>query len=155
MPDAISMIRSHYQSPGRCIYCQATGPNLILTDEHIIPFFMGGVTELDDCSCTECNKITSYIDGYCANHIFHAFRHRIGVQSRTKSKPTTLKVFFETAAGRVERVATFDDAPHLMVLPEFDPPGIITNTEYFDEKPEPQGYWHWMNGLSGSRRKIT
>jgi 5-methylcytosine-specific restriction endonuclease McrA len=62
---------------GRCIYCGSTGP---LKDEHIIPLSLGGKAVIEAASCGDCEKVTSYLDGYLARQIFHeprSHRHEI------------------------------------------------------------------------------
>lgn len=113
------------EGPGHCIYCGAAG--VALTSEHVIPFFTGGTMELLGSSCLACNKITSRIDGYCAYRIMHGFRHHHGISSRTKSKPNTVPVRFQTPSGKVVREVPFADAPKLMLLPEYDLPHMLTN----------------------------
>ena len=64
----------HYPPVGRCIYCGATDE---LTDEHIIPFSLGGVLILDKASCNGtkgCNKKTHKFEGVVARQIFGKFR---------------------------------------------------------------------------------
>jgi hypothetical protein len=64
---------------GRCIYCGSTGP---LKDEHIIPFSLGGKAVIEAASCGDCEKVTSYLDGYLARQIFHEYRAHAGMKSR-------------------------------------------------------------------------
>jgi hypothetical protein len=52
---------------GVCIYCGSDGGADGLDDEHIIPYSLGGNTELEQASCKMCGSITSYLDGYLAN----------------------------------------------------------------------------------------
>src|SRR5216684_2974371 len=75
---------------GRCIYCLSQEN---LSDEHAVPFSLGGDITLEDASCDRCAGITSYLDGYLARHVFHEFRTHRGLQSRRglpKELPATL-----------------------------------------------------------------
>ena len=65
VPD-LSLDRGKFDGLGHCIYCQRSGPDIVLTDEHIYPYFMGGNVELLQSSCLTCNEITKKIEGYCA-----------------------------------------------------------------------------------------
>jgi hypothetical protein len=54
-----------------------------LHDEHTVPYSLGGNTELLEASCTDCEAITSYLDGYVANAIFGHLRVHMDLQSRS------------------------------------------------------------------------
>jgi hypothetical protein len=114
---------ANYAGIGCCIYCGAIGVKL--TSEHVFPYFSGGTMELLDASCLECNRVTSRIDGYCANKVMHGFRHHYGIQSRTKSKPTTVTVQFRTQRGREDREVPFDEAMQVLLMPEYDLPSVL------------------------------
>lgn len=45
------------ETKGECIYCRAK--DVDLTDEHILPYFIGGTHIIKDASCKRCAKITS------------------------------------------------------------------------------------------------
>src|SRR5215467_13531941 len=50
-----------YPPVGRCIYCpDGAGEG----DEHIIPYSLNGTQILPRASCHDCERITSYIDGF-------------------------------------------------------------------------------------------
>jgi len=69
---------------GVCIYCGSDGGADGLGSEHIIPFSLGGNTELLNASCRACEGITSYLDGYLANAVFGDFRVHMDLQSRIR-----------------------------------------------------------------------
>jgi hypothetical protein len=48
----------------------------------IMPYSLGGNTELLAASCSTCEKITSYLDGYLANATYKHVRVHAGIQSR-------------------------------------------------------------------------
>jgi hypothetical protein len=50
---------------GRCIYCLSREN---LSDEHTVPFSLGGDVAPKDASCDRCSGITSYLDGYLARN---------------------------------------------------------------------------------------
>jgi hypothetical protein len=72
-----------YPSYGSCIYCGSTKE---LSDEHIIPFFLGGNVVLPDASCGSCAKITSKFERICANSMTHPLRARMNLQTRRRKK---------------------------------------------------------------------
>ena len=141
VPD-LSLDRDKFDGPGHCIYCQRCGPDIVLTDEHIYPYFMGGNVELLRSSCLKCNDIIHRIEGYCANRIMNGFRHHYNIHSRSKSRPITVPVRF-TNNGRFDvRDVPFDEAPQILLLPEFEEPGIL-----IDAPPSgivvPKTMWLW------------
>ena len=46
---------------GRCVYCGSDGGADGLRDEHAIPYSLGGTAELLKASCSDCEKVTSYL----------------------------------------------------------------------------------------------
>src|SRR5258705_1677768 len=66
----------------RCIYCPNDGSDG-LGDEHIIPFALNGTQILPQASCHECERITSYLDGFIARSVFWHVRTSAGMQSRS------------------------------------------------------------------------
>jgi hypothetical protein len=86
-----------YPGFGRCIYCGAKGA---LKDEHIIPLSLAGTALIEKASCGDCEKITSYLDGYLSRDIFNEYRSHIGLRSRRpKKRPKTLSASFRKPDG--------------------------------------------------------
>src|ERR1041385_4551250 len=79
-----------YPPVGRCIYCGSDGRSVGLSDEHLIPYSLGGGAILQKASCAACATETSKIELYLARHIFREFRSHVGAPSRKKSLPSTL-----------------------------------------------------------------
>src|SRR5580704_17653738 len=84
---------------GVCIYCGWDGGEDGLRDEHAVPYSLGGSTELLNASCSDCEGITSYLDGYMANAIFGHLRVHMSVQSRS-GHPDTLPATIEPPEGQ-------------------------------------------------------
>jgi hypothetical protein len=85
----IMQYRTHkrYAAQGICIYCGATAsPPSRLSDEHIIARSLGGIAILPEASCECCAKITSQIEGYCANNIFNTLRVQRRLPTRRPKK---------------------------------------------------------------------
>jgi hypothetical protein len=66
----INLVRNVFPPVGRCIYCGSDGGPDGLREEHIIPYSLGGNAVLEEASCSRCEAITSYLEGYAANVIF-------------------------------------------------------------------------------------
>lgn len=69
---------------GVCIYCNAK--DVDLTDEHILPYFIGGVHIINDASCKECAKITTRFERDVAKGLWDDARNAYNVPSRRKKK---------------------------------------------------------------------
>jgi hypothetical protein len=108
---------------GRCIYCGATS---LLKDEHIIPHSLGGTAVILQASCADCEKITSYLDGYLARDIFNEYRSHVGIQSRRrKQRPATLLASFLKIDGSEEvRSYPAKEQPYMLRMPIWHLPGI-------------------------------
>lgn len=69
-------------SKGECIYCGCK--NTKLTDEHIIPYFIGGFHVIDDASCTECAKVTTRFERDIAKGLWGDARNAYNAPTRRK-----------------------------------------------------------------------
>ena len=65
-----------------CIYC---GSNHNLSDEHIIPFGLGGRMKLPKSSCSACAKITSSFEHTCLRTMYGPLRLMYDLPSRRKN----------------------------------------------------------------------
>lgn len=113
----------------RCIYCGAV--DVELTDEHIIPFALGGIMELPKSSCKRCAKITQTFEHTCARQVFGKFRIRHNIRTRRKKeRPTHLEAFVTTNAnkpGQVTKKITVDasEYPTELFLYKFKKAGAL------------------------------
>jgi hypothetical protein len=99
-----------------------------LREEHIIPFALGGNDVLPKASCFECERITSYIEGYVCRVIYGPMRSYYGIQKRKRKHSQTVAMVFETDEEEVRQV-TVNEVPPFMLLQEFHLPSI------FERKP--------------------
>jgi hypothetical protein len=110
-------------SINRCIYCGATEG---LTDEHVVPFALGGRFVLPDASCLLCAEVTSEFERRVLRGFMHDARVAGNFPSRhRKQRPKTLPL-------QIDRAGTFEqvhlDAPQhpaLLILPLLAPPGFL------------------------------
>jgi hypothetical protein len=78
---------------GFCIYCRSTH---LLSDEHIVPFGLGGTLVLAQASCSECSKQTgAMLEQRLLRGHWWAYRVKLGLNTRnpaaqTGSRPVTL-----------------------------------------------------------------
>lgn len=117
-----------YQPVGICIYCGAKGKNGSLSDEHIIPYSLGGEDILPKSSCQNCADITSKIERYCARNLFGQARVKLNIKTRRpKERPLTFPIYFEIE-GEGTKVIEIPTSVHIspIYLPFFAPPGILS-----------------------------
>ena len=117
-----------YPPVGRCIYCGSDGGPDGLRDEHMIPYSLGSYAELQEASCRNCEKETSYIDGYLSRNTFYELRAHVGAPSRRKL-PLTL--WAKVLVGDQEFIREFlaADQPYALMLPIWDLPGILRQVQ--------------------------
>jgi hypothetical protein len=84
-PPLSRMTRRHKYDPvGRCIYCSGDGELGRLTLEHIIPEGLGGMLELPEASCQQCQAITSAFEGDNAGNLFRPIRRQFKMPSKSR-----------------------------------------------------------------------
>jgi hypothetical protein len=86
----LPLLEQHrYEAVGRCIYCDARAD---LSDEHIVPFGLGGNLILPRASCPTCSNITSRLERTVLTGPLRSVRVFRGIQSRRKHRgaPTLL-----------------------------------------------------------------
>ncbi len=127
---------------GVCIYCGWDGGEHGLRDEHAVPYSLGGSTELLNASCSDCEAVTSYLDGYMANAIFGHLRVHIDLQSRS-GHPETLPATIELADGtRAVDLAT-ENHPYFLNMPIWRPPGFMIGKQISDGFGDPGQFTYW------------
>lgn len=81
--------RFRFPPAGICIYCGSTDQ---LSDEHIVPFSLGGNWVLPKASCGRCSRITQKIEQICTSErygMFYSLRVALQLQSRSSSTTKT------------------------------------------------------------------
>lgn len=93
----------HYvDSRGICIYCGASGPGL--SDEHVVPYSLGGSHVLRKASCNTCADITKKFEQKVARDLWGDARIAFDAPSRRKAKRPK-KFNIPNANGRGEGLA--------------------------------------------------
>jgi HNH endonuclease len=114
------MKRRHVYPPvGKCIYCRSDGLPRQLTLEHIIPESLGGMLELPEASCHDCQAITSAFEGENAGKLFRPIRRQLHLPSKSRGKARREQRENETF------VVKFDDVRRNIPVAEY--PGLITS----------------------------
>jgi hypothetical protein len=139
-------LQKTYPPANRCIYCGDTnGP---LGEEHIIPEGIGGRIILPRASCKECERKIGKVEGTLNNADFAAARAHLGIKSKNSGRARN-RIRLDLAEGlekirdgaKVSRhplkitnhYITKEEHPSLMMLPAFDPPGILLRQPPTDE----------------------
>jgi hypothetical protein len=136
-----------------CIYCGATEPRAKLTDEHIIPFSLGGTYILPKASCLKCAKIIVNLEGYAGRHIFQDVRIEHGLPTRNpKERPTHLPLresFSPSPETAPIRLVPTKDYPGTLILVVHEPAGILSG-----HAPDqcPLGYTAFVRQITGRER---
>jgi hypothetical protein len=111
---------------GKCIYCGADGKTTKLTDEHFLPYSLGGYHVLPEASCEQCGKVTSYLDGFLANKVYRSYRHVNQMQTRRpKERPKTLDLRIQTEHQEIDTEIDIEEHPAPFTTTAFDAPGIF------------------------------
>jgi hypothetical protein len=127
---------------GVCIYCGCDGGDQGLHDEHIVPYSLGGSTELLNASCSYCEAVTSYLDGYMANAIFGHLRAHINLQSRS-GHPEVLPATIELVDGQRAIDFATERHPYFLNMPIWRPPGFMTGKQISESFGAPGRFTYW------------
>lgn len=114
-----------------CIFCR-NHENKVgkLTDEHAIPYAMGGQLILRKSTCEKCRAATSKFETKFIKGPFNAFRFAAGLQSRSGKMPKTLPIFAVNGAEQ-ERIEIASDLyPAMLTLPRFNGAVMLDNGKF-------------------------
>jgi len=114
---------THVSSKGICIYCGKS--NCRLTDEHILPYFLGGQHILKDASCDRCAKITSKFELEVGRNLWGDARVSFGAPSRRKNKRPKFFMHPNKYAPNHPIKVPFDEYPAPMIFYRMQPAGIL------------------------------
>jgi hypothetical protein len=133
-----------YDPVGHCIYCGLPAWCEDPTDEHIVPYFLGGNAILQKSSCWLCADATKYVEGYCANNIFKQVRVKERIQTRRpKERPATFPLITEFDDGEAFQEVPVQDHPSLFLMPAYTLPGILLGITASDKWPEVRFRMFW------------
>jgi hypothetical protein len=118
-------------SAGLCIYCGRTEN---LTDEHIVPFALGGNLILPDASCSECNKITSAFEQKVLRGFMRDARTAGRFQTRRpEERPATIPISIKQDGEFKSVQVPSAEALGMLALPKLGPAAFLAG------KPPAQG----------------
>jgi hypothetical protein len=111
---------------GRCIYCDVSGEDVKLYEEHVVPFSLDADVYLKEASCLACADITKKFEQHVARAIFGHHRIHKGIQTRhPKDRPSELptRVLVRGIEHRLD--FSIQDHPYFLAMPIWDQPGIL------------------------------
>jgi hypothetical protein len=123
--------RQKFPSPGECIYCGVRGDNVELTDEHVIPFSLGGNVEILRASCKPCAAITSKLELHLGRNVLWDHRvHGKFPTRRSKDRPDTLPARVSVGFGEEQTLhLPIQDHPYFLPMPIWGLPGVLTGAQ--------------------------
>ena len=113
-----------------------------LRDEHVIPYSLGGTAELLRASCSECERITSYLDGYLANATYKFLRVHSKVRSRT-GHPKSLQAHVGLPDGKRMIDLAPRDHPYFLHMPVWHPPGLMRGIQPSPDFGDAKAHVFW------------
>ncbi len=108
---------------GKCIYCGATEG---LTEEHVVPYGLGGVLVLPEASCRACSAVTSALEFRLLRRAWWPYRRALGLTSRRlREQPDDFPVTLKPKSGDpIEARLPARDHPIVTIL-LFPPPSVL------------------------------
>jgi hypothetical protein len=137
----------NYSPVNRCVYC---GSNENLSDEHIVPYGLGGRWVLPKASCAKCAAISGAFEGTCLRTMFGPLRMYYDLPSRRrKSRPKTLplKVKYDLSEADWTEVEVDQEIyPFLITFPNYLMPDELSG--YTTTKRDSSTASFWIRGAS-------
>lgn len=133
------MKESPYPYIGKCIYCGKTESIAEkLTDEHVIPFSLGGREILRSASCEACQVEINKFETYFTRELIGDFRSANKIKSRKKHKKRTHSKATIRLDGEQKKVVTLPitEHPAPLHLPHFPQPGFFSGNAKEEDWPE-------------------
>lgn len=124
----VAVIPEKYKpkSIGKCIYC---GSVENLTDEHIVPYSLGGPWQLLNASCVNCARITTKLEREVSRNFFDLVRTKLGLPTyHPENRPNAFD--FLVKIKDKEEIVNFpiSDCPALFIMPILERPGYIADS---------------------------
>lgn len=114
-----------FESLEKCMYCGLSGTDVNLTDEHIVPFCLGGVDILPKSSCKKCQGIINGFETKAAR-FYGTVRLVENVQSRNPQKlPKTFSLLSNRGQIQISKQHMWGITTHI----KLKPPTVISGAE--------------------------
>lgn len=122
---------------GRCIYCGSDSDKAGLSDEHIVPYALGGNLILPKSTCKQCAAITAEFEQIVTRGMYGVLRIRLNFPTRRpKERPTHLPTWI--TEGGVQRLVSLPVGAGIVTVPfaVFKAPGYLRNPPVQDTSNE-------------------
>jgi hypothetical protein len=118
-----------YDPVGLCIYCGSVDD---LTDEHVVPYGLGGRHILPQASCRDCARITGEFEGHVLRGLWWLTRATLGYPTRRKKEmPKEYRLNVTTKGGETKELVLGPEEKFAMAgFPEYAPPASVSNYKY-------------------------
>lgn len=126
----MNLISQKYHSIGQCIYCGIKNENL--TDEHVIPFALGGTMILRDSCCESCRDLTCRCERNPLNENWAEVRACLDYPSRRrnfKNEHFKLNVVLKNGESKTLDLKK-EEVLGLAQFLEYDLPAIFRKEQY-------------------------
>ena len=119
--------RRKIPSFGECIYCGTSADEVELTNEHVIPFSLGGNVEIVDGSCRSCAAETAKAEEHVGRKVLWDFRIHTNAQTRRpKDRPSALPLRVAIKGGPLQTMELpVSDHPFFTPMPVWGLPGLL------------------------------
>lgn len=112
----------------RCIYCGTLSGKL--TDEHVVPYALGGTHILKQASCLECQKITSQIERSILRKTWLAPRAKLGLPTRRpQNRPTEIPLKVGLGGADIILNVPIIKRPTAIMFPLYEQPACLDRVE--------------------------
>lgn len=116
----------------QCIYCSDVNN---LTDEHVLPYGLGGDLVLKKASCQNCAKVTSQLEQRLLRGHWWPYRRYLGMKSRRPSEQdANLPVLLKREFTEDRKAELPINEQSIALVFELDPPSIFRG-EYRSDAP--------------------
>ena len=129
-----------------CIYCGSTER---LSDEHIIPYGLGGRWVLPMASCARCASVTGAFEGTCLRTMFGPLRMYYDFPTRRRgARPKTLPLKVKRRTGEDWTLVEVEQEayPFLILFPHYTLPDAISGLT--SERRDSATKSFWIRGAS-------
>lgn len=116
-----------YPSKGACIYCGKS--NILLTDEHIVPFFIGGKNIMRKASCVMCADITKKFEQDVARKLWGDARASYNAPTRRKKERVKSFVLKDPKGVSADLIVSAEHYPAPMAFYRMSTAGILCGAD--------------------------
>lgn len=114
---------TYFPTKGACIYCGSTGTNL--SDEHIVPYALGGQHVIRAASCRSCADITKKFEQKIARDLWGDARIAFNAPSRRKKQRSNFILMQDAENPNLKIKVPAHEYPGALTFYNMPPPGLL------------------------------